>query len=63
MQRELVAVPETMNVGDLIDYLRDHDELTTEFWGCSWSITATTRSAPATSPGSCAARGTSPSPT
>ena len=32
MQRELVAVPETMNVGDLIDYLRDHDELTTEFW-------------------------------
>ena len=32
MQRELVAVPETMNVGDLIDYLRDQDELTTEFW-------------------------------
>lgn len=32
MQRELVAVPETMTVGDLIDYLRDHDELTTEFW-------------------------------
>ena len=32
MQRELVAVPETMNVGDLIDYLRDHDELPTEFW-------------------------------
>ena len=32
MQRELVAVPETMHVGDLIDYLRDHDELTTEFW-------------------------------
>jgi len=32
MQRELVAVPETMNVGDLIDYLRDNDDLTTEFW-------------------------------
>jgi len=32
MQRELVAVPETMNVGDLIDYLRDNDGLTTEFW-------------------------------
>jgi magnesium transporter len=32
MQRELVAVPETMTVGDLIDYLREHDELTTEFW-------------------------------
>lgn len=32
MQRELVAVPEHMRVGDLIDYLRDHDELPTEFW-------------------------------
>ncbi|GAA0275579.1 magnesium transporter [Alteraurantiacibacter aestuarii] len=32
MQRELVAVPEHMTVGDLIDYLRDHDDLTTEFW-------------------------------
>lgn len=32
MQRELVAVPEHMTVGDLIDYLRDHEELTTEFW-------------------------------
>jgi magnesium transporter len=32
MQRELVAVPEHLTVGDLIDYLRDHDELTTEFW-------------------------------
>lgn len=32
MQRELVAVPEHMSVGDLIDYLRDHDDLTTEFW-------------------------------
>jgi magnesium transporter len=32
MQRELVAVPEHMTVGNLIDYLRDRDELTTEFW-------------------------------
>lgn len=32
MQRELVAVPEHMSVGDLIDYLRADDELTTEFW-------------------------------
>lgn len=32
MQRELVAVPEAMSVGDLIDYLRKNDELTTEFW-------------------------------
>lgn len=32
MQRELVAVPETMTVGDLIDYLREHDEMPTEFW-------------------------------
>jgi magnesium transporter len=32
MQRELVAVPEHMNVGDLIDYLRERDELTTDFW-------------------------------
>jgi magnesium transporter len=32
MQRELVAVPEHLSVGDLIDYLRDHDDLTTEFW-------------------------------
>ncbi|MFC3102261.1 magnesium transporter [Altererythrobacter lauratis] len=32
MQRELVAVPDTMTVGDLIDYLREHDDLTTEFW-------------------------------
>ena len=32
MQRELVAVPETMTVGDLIDYLRDHDDLITEFF-------------------------------
>ncbi len=32
MQRDLVAVPEHMTVGDLIDYLRQHDDLTTEFW-------------------------------
>jgi len=32
MQRELVAVPEHLTVGDLIDYLREHDELATEFW-------------------------------
>ena len=32
MQRDLVAVPEHMNVGQLIDYLRDHHDLTTEFW-------------------------------
>lgn len=32
MQRELVAVPEHLNVGDLIDYMRDHDDLPTEFW-------------------------------
>ena len=32
MQRELVAVPENMHVGDLIDYLREHDELITDFW-------------------------------
>lgn len=32
MQRELIAVPEHLTVGDLIDYLRDNDQLTTEFW-------------------------------
>ena len=32
MQRELVAVPEHLTVGDLIDYMRDHDDLPTEFW-------------------------------
>ncbi len=32
MQRELVAVPEHVSVGDLIDYLREREELTTEFW-------------------------------
>ena len=32
MQRDLVAVPEHWTVGDAIDYLRHHDELTTDFW-------------------------------
>lgn len=32
MQRELVAVPEHITVGQLIDYLRDNQDLTTEFW-------------------------------
>jgi magnesium transporter len=32
MQRELIAVPEHMSVGDLIDYLREREDLTTEFW-------------------------------
>ena len=32
MQRELIAVPEHWTVGDVIDYLRTQDELTTDFW-------------------------------
>ncbi|WP_137679645.1 magnesium transporter [Aurantiacibacter suaedae] len=32
MQRELVAVPEHLTVGDLIDYMRDNEDLPTEFW-------------------------------
>ncbi|VVS98872.1 Magnesium transporter MgtE [Sphingomonas sp. EC-HK361] len=32
MQRELIAVPEHWSVGDTLDYLRGHDELTTDFW-------------------------------
>ncbi|HVF94799.1 MAG TPA: magnesium transporter [Sphingomonas sp.] len=32
MQRELIAVPEHWTVGDSIDYLRGHEELTTDFW-------------------------------
>jgi magnesium transporter len=32
MQREFVAVPEHMSVGDLIDYLRENGQLTAEFW-------------------------------
>ncbi|RVT42377.1 magnesium transporter [Sphingobium algorifonticola] len=32
MQRDLVAVPEHMTVGQVIDYLRDHGDLTSDFW-------------------------------
>ncbi len=32
MQRELVAVPEHWTVGQVIDYLRDSPELTSDFW-------------------------------
>ena len=32
MQRELVAVPEHLTVGDLIDYMRERDDLPTDFW-------------------------------
>jgi len=32
MSRELIAVPEHLSVGDLIDYLRENAELTAEFW-------------------------------
>ncbi|QIG78521.1 magnesium transporter [Stakelama tenebrarum] len=32
MQRELIAVPEYWTVGDVIDYLRTQDDLTTDFW-------------------------------
>lgn len=32
MQRDLVAVPEHMTVGQVIDYLRDNDDLTRDFW-------------------------------
>ena len=32
MQRDLVAVPEHITVGDLIDYMRENPDLTTEFW-------------------------------
>jgi magnesium transporter len=32
MQRDLVAVPEHMTVGQVIDYLRDHGDLTQDFW-------------------------------
>jgi len=32
MQRELVAVPAHLSVGDLIDYMRDQEALPTEFW-------------------------------
>lgn len=32
MSRDVIAVPEAMTVGDLIDYLRRDDDLPTEFW-------------------------------
>jgi len=32
MQRDLVAAPEHITVGDLIDYLRENADMTTEFW-------------------------------
>jgi magnesium transporter len=32
MQRELVAVPEHWTVGDVLDYLRRDEDLTTDFW-------------------------------
>src|SRR3546814_12652812 len=32
MQRELIAVPEHWTVGQIIDYLRENPELTTDFW-------------------------------
>ncbi len=32
MQRDLIAVPEHWEVGEVIDYLRSSDELTSDFW-------------------------------
>ena len=32
MQRELIAVPEHLTVGQVIDWLRDNPELATDFW-------------------------------
>lgn len=32
MQRELIAVPEHWTVGHVLDFLRSHEELTTDFW-------------------------------
>ena len=32
MQRELIAVPEHWTVGDVLDYLRRNEDLTTDFW-------------------------------
>ena len=32
MQRDLIAVPEHWSVGQVIDYLRAGDDLTTDFW-------------------------------
>jgi magnesium transporter len=32
MQRDLIAVPQHMSVGQVIDYLRENQDLTTDFW-------------------------------
>ncbi|WP_076070179.1 magnesium transporter [Sphingomonas montana] len=32
MQRDLIAVPEHLSVGDVLDYLRHNEDLTTDFW-------------------------------
>jgi magnesium transporter len=32
MQRDLIAVPEHMTIGQVIDYLRENQDLTTDFW-------------------------------
>ncbi len=32
MQRDLIAVPEPWSVGDVLDYLRSNEDLTTDFW-------------------------------
>lgn len=32
MSRDFIAVPEYMSVGDLLDYLRENQNLSTEFW-------------------------------
>ena len=32
MQRDLIAVPEHWTVGDVLDYLRQNEDLTTDFW-------------------------------
>lgn len=32
MQRDLIAVPEHLTVGQVIDYLRENHDLTTDFW-------------------------------
>ncbi len=32
MSRDVIAVPQHLTVGDLIDYLRDNPQLATEFW-------------------------------
>jgi magnesium transporter len=32
MQRELISVPEHLTVGNVIDYLRENQDLTTDFW-------------------------------